>query len=108
MRMKRSILKTKYFVITDYGNTVPRKLRYEVESYLMEGVVYATTINTAVKAGRRTFNSKTHASYLKMMREYESYAQGVFDYYNPIRRDTFRDTELLVSDFIELPANYYG
>jgi hypothetical protein len=108
--MKRSILKTKYFVITDYGNTVPRKLRYEVESYLMEGVVYATTINTAVKAGRRTFNSKTRASYLKMMREYESYAQGVFGYHNPTSRtrDTFRDTELLVSDFIELPANYYG
>jgi hypothetical protein len=103
----RSVLKTKYFVITDYGNTVPRQFRYLVESPLMEGRVYTTTINTAVKAGRNYFSKKAFASYLKMMREYESYAQGVFDYHNPIRRDTFRDTELLVSDFIELPADYY-
>jgi len=105
----RSVLKTKYFVITDYGNTVPRKLRYLVESPLMEGRLYRTTINTAVKAARGYYNRKSFASYMRMMREFDDYAQGVFDYHNPTSRtrDTFRDTELLVSDFIELPADYY-
>ena len=103
----RSVLKTKYFVIRDYGNTVPRKLRYVVDSPLMEGILYRTTINTAVKAGRSTFNRKSFASYMRMCRMYDDYVQGVYGYYNPTSR-TFRDTELPVSDFIELPADYYG
>ena len=105
--MKRKVLTTRWFVITDYGNTVPRKLRYVVESAWMEGKLYRTTINTAVKAGRNYFNRKSFASYMRMMREFDDYAQGVYDYHNPTTKYTFRDTELPVSDFIELPADYY-